>query len=146
MSFRLIDRLLPTRLLYLAIAAVGSLFTLSLLLQAREPTTFAVALIGENFFQALAITASVAIAFETIGRSNPLAATTYSLLISASNVPITYMLLVDGWGYSRRGLSGSFIVDAALSLTAVVVLGVLLIAYMKRAIARAAAGASRSAA
>ncbi len=75
---------------------------------AREPATFAVALIGENFFQALAITASVAIAFETIGRGNPLAATTYSLLISASNIPITYMLLVDGWGYGRGGSDRQF--------------------------------------
>lgn len=146
MSFRLIDRLLPTRLLYLAIAAVGSLFTLSLLLAAREPLTFAVALIGENFFQALAITAAVAIAFETIGRSNPLAATTFSFLISASNIPITYMLLVDGWGYGRRGLTGSLIVDAGLSLASATILALLLIAYMKRAAARPVADPGASAA
>ncbi len=114
-----IDQLLPTRLLYLAIAAVGSLFTLSLLLLARTPATFAVALIGENVFQALGITATVAIAFETIGRDNPLAATTYCLMISAANIPITYMLLVDGWGYGRSGIAGSLIADAGLSLLSV---------------------------
>ena len=129
LSFRFIDRLLPTRLLYLAIAVVGSLFTFALLLLPHTPATFAVALTGENVFQALGITAAVAIAFETIGRSNPLAATTYCLMISASNIPITYMLLVDGWGYAHSGIVGSFGADAALSLLSAVVLAVLLIRY-----------------
>ncbi len=127
--FQLIDRLLPLRLLYLAIAVAGSLFTLALLLRVRTPTTFAVALIGENLFQALAITAMVAIAFDTIGRDNPLAATTYCLMVSASNVPITYMLLVDGWGYTYSGIAGSFSVDAALGLLSAATLGALLLWY-----------------
>jgi MFS transporter, PAT family, beta-lactamase induction signal transducer AmpG len=135
LCFRLIDHLLPTRLLYLAIAAVGSVFTLSLLLCARTPATFAVALTGENVFQALGITAAVAIAFETIGRENPLAATTYCLMISAANIPITYMLLVDGWGYGRSGITGSFVADAALSLVSVVALAALLIRYTRPAVA-----------
>jgi MFS transporter, PAT family, beta-lactamase induction signal transducer AmpG len=129
LSFQLFDRLLPTRLLYLAIAVVGSLFTLALLLLPRTPATFAVALTGENVFQAIAITVMVAIAFETIGRANPLAATTYSLMISAANIPITYMLLVDGWGYARHGLAGSLGVDAGLGLLSAVILAALLIRY-----------------
>ena len=135
LCFRLIDQLLPTRLLYLAIAAVGSVFTLSLLLLARTPASFAVALIGENVFQALGITATVAIAFETIGRENPLAATTYCLMISAANIPITYMLLVDGWGYGHSGIAGSLVADAGLSLLSAVLLAALLIVYTRPAIA-----------
>lgn len=95
-TFPLIDKILPLRFLYVAIGAAGALFTLALVLLPYDPTTFAVALIGENYFQALAITASTAIAFETIGRANPLAATTFCLLISAYNIPISYMLFVDG--------------------------------------------------
>jgi MFS transporter, PAT family, beta-lactamase induction signal transducer AmpG len=125
--FPLIARLLPTRLLYLVIAMVGSLFTLTLLMFARTPLTFAVALTGENLFQALAITAMVAIAFDTIGRDNPLAATTYCLMVSASNIPITYMILVDGWGYAQSGVPGSFGIDAALSLVSAALLGALLL-------------------
>jgi len=125
--FRLIDRLLPLRFLYLAIGVAGSLFTLVLLLLPRTPGVFAVAFIGENVFQALAIATSVAIAFEAIGPRNPLAATTYCLLISAFNVPITYMLLVDGWGYARQGVVGSFSADASLGVIASVLLGALLI-------------------
>ena len=47
------------------------------------------ALIGENSFQALAITCTIAVAFEVIGRDNPLAATTYVRLSSAYNIPIS---------------------------------------------------------
>ncbi len=125
--FRLIDRLLPLRFLYLAIGLMGSLFTLVLVLLPRTPAVFAVAFIGENVFQGLAITTSVAIAFETIGRRNPLAATTFCLLISAFNIPITYMLFIDGWGYGKLGVAGSFGVDASMGIVASVLLGALLI-------------------
>ncbi|OLE89023.1 MAG: hypothetical protein AUG08_05865 [Acidobacteria bacterium 13_1_20CM_2_55_15] len=57
-------RILPLRPLYLTLGTVGGVFSLSLILLPREPEIFAVALVGENMFQALAITCSVAIAFE----------------------------------------------------------------------------------
>jgi MFS transporter, PAT family, beta-lactamase induction signal transducer AmpG len=122
--FPFIDRLLPLRFLYLTIGVVGSFFSLSLILLPHTPTTFAVALIGQNVFQAIAITASTAIAFDTIGRANPLAATTFCLMVSAFNIPLTYMLFVDGAGYARHGVAGGFAADAAVSLTA----GLLLLA------------------
>jgi len=125
--FRLIDRLLPLRFLYLSIGVVGSLFSLALIPLPRTPAVFAVAFIGENVFQGLAITTSIAIAFETIGRRNQLAATTFCLLVSAFNIPITYMLIVDGWGYGKQGVAGSFAADASLGVVASVLLGALLI-------------------
>jgi MFS transporter, PAT family, beta-lactamase induction signal transducer AmpG len=131
-AFPLIDKLLPLRFLYLAIGAGGALFTLSLLLLPHAPAAFAAALIGENFFQALAITASIAIAFETIGRTNPLAATTFCLVISAYNIPITYMLFVDGAGYSWRGVAGGYAADAGVSLFACLSLAALLIWLQRR--------------
>ena len=103
----------------------GSLFTLALLVPPRAPAVFAVAFIGENVFQALAITTSVAITFETIGRKNPLAATTFCLLITAFSVPITYMLFVDGLGYAKQGVAGSFAADASVGVIASI-LGALL--------------------
>lgn len=130
--FRLIDRLLPLRLLYLAIGAMGAMFTFALIFFPRTPSAFAIALIGENVFQGLAITASTAISFETIGRANPLAATTYCLMVSAFNIPITYMLFVDGSGYARAGVAGAYAADAALSLIASLSLGALLIWIARR--------------
>jgi PAT family beta-lactamase induction signal transducer AmpG len=130
--FPLVDRLLPLRFLYLAIGVVGSLCTLMLILMPHTPSTFAIALIGENVFQGLAITASTAIAFDTIGRANPLAATTYCLMISAFNVPISYMLLVDGIGYGSGGVTGGYLADAGISLGSSLLLGALLLWLARR--------------
>jgi PAT family beta-lactamase induction signal transducer AmpG len=130
--FPLIDRALPLRYLYLAIGVVGALFTLTLIVLPRTPTTFALALIGENAFQSLAITASTAITFETVGLKNPLAATTYCLMISAFNISNTYMLVVDGWGYAWHAVAGSYAVDASVSLAASALLALLLVWLSRR--------------
>jgi len=127
--FPLIDRLLPLRYLYLTIGAVGALFTLGLILLPRTPLAFATALIGENVFQSAAITTSIAIAFETIGERNPLAATTFSVIVSVLNIPNTYMVVVDGWGYAWRGVDGSLLLDAGAGLAACSLL-VLLLRYL----------------
>jgi PAT family beta-lactamase induction signal transducer AmpG len=130
--FPLIRRALPLPYLYLAIGVVGALFTLSLILLPHTPATFALALIGENAFQSLAITASTAITFETVGRHNPLASTTYCLMISAFNVANTYMLVVDGWGYAWHAVAGSYAVDASVSLAASVLLAMVLLWMARR--------------
>ncbi|MGC2031542.1 MAG: hypothetical protein WA642_16090 [Steroidobacteraceae bacterium] len=130
--FPFIDRLLPLRYLYLAIGIVGSMFTLALIWLPRTPMAFAVALIGENVFQSAAIVASTAITFETIGRSNPLAATTFCLMVSAFNIANTYMVVVDGWGYAWRGMAGSYATDAAVSLAASLLLVTLLVWVSRR--------------
>ena len=132
--FPLIDRLLPLRYLFLAVGVVGAAFTLILLLLPRAPMTFATALIGENVFQSLAFTVSAAITFDTIGRRNPLAATTYGLMMSAFNIPNTYMVMVDGWGYSWRGVAGSYAVDAGLSLLACGLLGLCMAHVTRRGV------------
>jgi PAT family beta-lactamase induction signal transducer AmpG len=108
--------------LYLAIGIVGALFTLSLILLPRTPATFALALIGENVFQSVAITASTAITYQTVGRENPLAATTFALMIASFNVSNTYMLVIDGWGYARLGVTGGYAADACISVAASIVL------------------------
>lgn len=104
--------------LYLLIGTVGSLFTLSLLILPRTPVTFALAFLGENVVQALSFTAAVAICFATIGRDNPLAATQFSLLTSATVIPILYMGVLDGHTYGNHGIGGMYLWDGGLSLTA----------------------------
>lgn len=93
---------------------------------------FPAMLCGFNDYLGWAITISIAITFETIGRCNPLAATTFCLLTSAFNIPITYMLIVDGWGYGKQGVAGGFAADASLGVIASVLLGALLIWYTLR--------------
>lgn len=106
------------RPLYLGIGIAGGCFTMSLLLLPRTPWTFGLAISGENGFQALAFAAFNAITFEVIGRDNPLAATLFTLLVSVSNFPITYMEFVDAWGYDLKGVTGTFLTDAGVSMVA----------------------------
>ena len=113
--------------LYLLIGTVGSLFTLALLALPRTPGTFALAFLGENVVQALSFTAAVAICFATIGRSNPLAATQFSLLTSATVIPILYMGVLDGRIYGAHGLGRMYLVDGGLSLAACAVMAVVLL-------------------
>jgi PAT family beta-lactamase induction signal transducer AmpG len=110
----------PLVRLYLGLATVGAVFTLGLLLLPRTPATFAVAFLGENVFQALAFTTEVAITFAVIGKDNPLAATQFSLLTSATVLPIVVMGMVDGRAYGAHGLSGALLVDGGLCLAACV--------------------------
>lgn len=131
-GFRLIDKLLPLRFLYLAVGVFGALFNLSLLLLPRTPATFAVAMIAENLFLLLSMTVAMAITFDVIGKQNPLAATTFSVLFAAPNVPITYMLYADALGYKRAGIAGSFGVDAATSIAACIAMAAFLVWTSKR--------------
>ena len=116
---------------------VGAAFTLALMLLPRTPLAFAVALIGENVFQSAALTTSIAIAFDTIGHRNPLAATTFCLMVSVLNIPNTYMVVVDGWGYAWHGVDGSLVVDACASVGACLLLTIVLLhlSRMRKAVA-----------
>ena len=115
-------RRVALRPLYLAIGICGALFTLGTLLLPRAPWAFGFVFGGEIIFQALAFTVAFGIAFQIIGPDNPLAATLFTVLIAAMNLPITYMGLLDGWGYDRGGLIGSFLTDAGLSMAACLLL------------------------
>lgn len=132
--FKPLSRLLPLRQLYLAVGLVGGIVTLSLILLPHVPSAYATALIAENILQSLAITISMAVIFETIGRDNPLASTTFCFISSAYGVPISYMLYVDAFGFTRGGIAGSFAIDALAGIAASLVLGVMLWALARRAV------------
>jgi PAT family beta-lactamase induction signal transducer AmpG len=127
------------RPLYLGVGLLGSIFTLGLALLPHTPTSFAIILIAENLFQSLAITVSMGVIFDTIGRDNPLASTTFCFIGSAYGVPIWYMLYVDAFGFGRGGIAGSLVVDALAGMIASVALGLMLFWLARRAKVRAAA-------
>jgi PAT family beta-lactamase induction signal transducer AmpG len=121
--FPLLAKRMPLRLLYLANGTLGGLFTLSLLVLPHAPWSFALALLGQFLFQAISYTGTVALSFEAIGENNPLAATTFTFLIAATNVPVAYMLYLDGRAYSFGGVRGSFAADALISIVVCVLIG-----------------------
>lgn len=122
----LLAKRLPLRFLYLANGTVGGLFTLGLIALPHTSLSFALALIGEFFFQAVSYATAAAITLEVIGQNNPLAATTFTFLIASTNIPITYMLLVDGRGYSLGGIAGGFAADAVACIALCLLIGLLL--------------------
>jgi PAT family beta-lactamase induction signal transducer AmpG len=98
--FPVIARHLRLRSFYFVNGIVGCLFTLSLVLLPHTTLTFAVALFGEFFFQALSFAIQIGIVFDAIGPDNPLAATTFSFLTAATNIPMAYLIFIDGHAYS----------------------------------------------
>jgi PAT family beta-lactamase induction signal transducer AmpG len=111
------------RPLYLGVGITGGMFTLSLLALPRAPWCFGLAITGENMFQALSFATGNAITFEVIGPGNPLAATLFTLLMAAANLPIFYMGIIDGHGYDWNGITGSFLADAGISIAVCALLG-----------------------
>ena len=122
-----LSRLMPLRPLYLAVGLAGALCTLGLILLPHTPAAYAIILITQNLFQSLAITTSIAVVLETIGRDNPLASTTFCFVASAYGVPISYMLYIDAFGFAHGGIGGSMALDAITGMLASLLLGAMLV-------------------
>jgi len=123
--------------LYLLVGIVGAMFTLGLIALPHNPITFGVAMLAENFFQGAAFAVQYLIILRTIGHDNPLAATQFGLLFSASNLPLVYMQVIDGNAYGLLGgVNGSYLADALISGTFCVIL-TLVLWHFRATIARA---------
>ncbi len=130
--FPILARRMPLRFFYLSNGIVGSVFTLSLLALPHSTATFALAIFGEFFFQAVAFAVQIGIVFEAIGPDNPLAATTFCFLTAATNIPVTYMMAADGRAYAAHGIAGSFGLDAAICIATCLLAGLLLSKFDRR--------------
>jgi PAT family beta-lactamase induction signal transducer AmpG len=130
------ETLIASRPLYLLVGAVGAIFTLGLVALPHNSITFGVAMLAENFFQGAAFATSNLIILKTIGHKNPLAATQFGLLYSASILPLVYMQVIDGNAYGLfGGVNGSYLADALVSGVFCLILGAV-IWYFRAMIAR----------
>ncbi len=111
--------------IYLLVGLVGACFTLSLIPAPRDSTMFGIAVLGQNVFQAAAFSAANAITFRTIGHNNPLAATQFGVLVGVTQIPLTYMQMIDGRSFDYGGVSATFAADALISGAACIILGLL---------------------
>ena len=123
--FPVIAKRLRLRSFYFVNGIFGCFFTLSLVFLPHTTSTFALALFGEFLFQALSFAIQIGIVFETIGADNPLAATTFAFLAAATNVPMTYLTLVDGRAYAAAGIRGMLFTDALIGVLACTVAAIL---------------------
>lgn len=131
--FPIIAGRLPLRLFYLGNGILGCLFTLSLIVLSHTTTTFALAAFGEYLFQAIAFSVQIGIVFEAIGPDNPLAATTFSFLTAATNVPVAWVTLADGHAFSMAGITGMLFIDAMIGIITCLVACLLLVRFDSQA-------------
>ena len=129
---------MQARWLYLCVAAIGAVFTLSLIVLPHTPTLFAVAMVGENVAQSAALALNYIIALQSLGKDNPFAATQFGLLTNAAALPITYMQWLDGHAYGLGGLTAMYLTDGLCGLAAAAGMAVLVRMWMKRERAAAA--------
>ena len=130
--FPVIARRLRLRSFYFVNGIVGCLFTLSLVFLPHTTSIFALALFGEFLFQAISFSIQIGIVFEAIGANNPLAATTFAFLAAATNIPMTYITLIDGRAYAAAGTRGMLFTDAAIGILACTVAAILLAKFASK--------------
>jgi PAT family beta-lactamase induction signal transducer AmpG len=124
--FPVVAKRLRLRSFYFANGIVGCLFTLSLVIMPHTSYTFALAVFGEFLFQAISFSIQIGIVFESIGPNNPLAATTFAFLTAATNIPVTYLTVIEGHAYSIAGITGTLLADAGIGITACIAAAILL--------------------
>lgn len=107
------DRKFAYALFGVFLAAVA----LAMAAAARTQTMFVAFTLAYAFVQGLNYASFSAVVLEAIGRGA--AATKYNLYASLSNMPIAYMTIVDGWGYSGWHANGLLAADALTGLVAV---------------------------
>ena len=112
--------------IYILTGLAGAAVAGATILAPRSAVTFAAATLAYNFMQGINYTAYSALCFQLVGSNNPLAATQFSVLFCAINLPISYMTWMDGRGYAAVGLRGLFGTDAIFSVLA----GVVLLAFV----------------
>ena len=133
--FPVIARRLRLRSFYFANGIAGCLLTLSLVFLPHTTLTFGLALLGEFLFQAVSYAIQIGIVFEAIGPDNPLAATTFAFLTAATNIPMTYLTLIDGRAYAVAGIRGMLFTDAGIGILACTVAAVLFAKFVPTAAA-----------
>ncbi|HEY4029376.1 MAG TPA: MFS transporter [Caulobacteraceae bacterium] len=105
---------------YIGVGTTGAAITLLNLVLPHTPAVFIWAAISQNVWQAAALALVSAIALQSIGKDNPMAATQFALLVGAATGPITYMQWLDGHAYGLGKLTALYLTDGGLGMLACV--------------------------
>jgi PAT family beta-lactamase induction signal transducer AmpG len=115
------------RTVYLAVGLGSAVCALAMIPAPRSTLVFAVGVLAYNFLQGINYTSFSALTYEIVGPRNPLGGTQISVLTAATNGALSLTTIVDGYGFTRHGVSGLLATDALISLG----FGVPLILYFR---------------
>jgi hypothetical protein len=76
------------------------------------------------------------LSYSVFGMYGGIVAVSVPQLLAARHVPESYMLLADGFGYGRHGITGSLMVDGGLSLIACALLAICVLLSQRRGVGR----------
>ncbi len=121
---------------YAAFSILMAAVAVGMAIAPRTPEMFVVFTCTYAFVTGFCYAAFTAVTLETIGKGA--AATKYNLLACLSNMPITYMTLIEGHAHKRWGSGGMLLTEAALGVAAIVLFGAIALATRRRVAAAAA--------
>jgi PAT family beta-lactamase induction signal transducer AmpG len=114
------------RVLFVLTGVVAAGATLSMAFGGRTAFVFFAGVTVYNLLAGINYAAASAVAFDIMGKDNPLAATQYAMLMAACNVAISTVIWGDQRGYNKHGAKGALMMDAVFSLmTGAVILAVI---------------------
>ncbi len=103
-------------------AVFGVVLAVVAVAMAAAPRTEAMFVIFSSLYNLVlgfCYAAFTAVALEAIGRGA--AATKYNLMACASNVPIAYVTLIDGWAQTRWGSGWMLVIEAGVGIAGILV-------------------------
>lgn len=112
------------RLTYAGAGLLNGLASLSLLV-GDSPSVYYIGTVLYLVTTGFGYARFTALVMDVLGHGEHGASTRYSLFLAAGNLPITYVLWLDGQGYRRFGTHGLFGVDAGGNLLVFAIVGVI---------------------
>jgi MFS family permease len=98
----------------------------AMLLAPLRPITYFLGAAAYAFSTGIGYAAFMALALQLLGSETAASGTRFTLFTAAVNVPVVYMLRLDGFGHARFGVRGMVAADGLANLVFAVVLFVLL--------------------
>lgn len=98
----------------------------AMVLAPLRPITYFLGSAAYAFSTGVAYAAFMALALQLLGSENAAGGTRFTLFTAAVNVPVVYMLRVDGLGHARFGVRGMLAADGLANITFAILLLVVL--------------------
>lgn len=105
---------------------LSALSTAAMVIAPLRPSTYFLGAAGYAFSTGIGYAAFMALALQLLGSESAASGTRFTLFTAAVNVPVVYMLRLDGLGHAHFGVRGMLATDSLANLAFAVVLVLLL--------------------